>query len=93
VIGLKEAPVTAWLVANVEGVTPPCRFTLIKGGNSNLTYRARDAAGRSLVLRRPPLGRVLATAHDMVREHRIISAIGTTPVPCRPLSGCAWTRG
>ncbi len=40
-IGLKEAPVTAWLVANVEGVTPPCRFTLIKGGHSNLTYRAK----------------------------------------------------
>lgn len=36
-IGLKEAPVTAWLVANVEGVTPPCRFTLITGGHSNLT--------------------------------------------------------
>ncbi len=86
-IGLEEAPVTAWLVANVEGVTPPCRFTLITGGHSNLTYRAKDAAGRSLVLRRPPLGRVLATAHDMVREHRIISAIGTTPVPVPPALG------
>jgi len=40
-----------------------------------------------LVLRRPPLGRVLATAHDMVREHRIISAIGTTPVPVPPALG------
>jgi aminoglycoside phosphotransferase (APT) family kinase protein len=46
-----------------------------------VTYRVVDAAGRTVVLRRPPLGRVLATAHDMAREHRIISAVGRTDVP------------
>ena len=41
----------------------------------------KDAAGTHLVLRRPPLGAVLATAHDMGREHRIISALVPTTVP------------
>jgi len=50
VIGLEEAPVTAWLVANVEGVTPPCRFTLITGGHSNLTYRAKPRSTDDLRL-------------------------------------------
>ena len=34
-----------------------------------------------LCLRRPPLGQVLATAHDMEREHRVVSAVGQTAVP------------
>ena len=41
----------------------------------------RDATGRELVVRRPPLHGVLPTAHDMGREHRIIAALGPTPVP------------
>jgi aminoglycoside phosphotransferase (APT) family kinase protein len=54
--------------------------TLIAGGKSNLTYRIDSPAG-SVVLRRPPLGNVLPTAHDMVREHRVMSALGGTAVP------------
>ena len=38
-------------------------------------------------VRRPPLGHVLATAHDMAREHRIIAALGPTPVPVPPALG------
>ena len=57
-----------------------CTVTLIAGGKSNLTYRVDSAAG-SLVLRRPPLGHVLPTAHDMVREHRVMAALADTPVP------------
>jgi aminoglycoside phosphotransferase (APT) family kinase protein len=53
---------------------------LIPGGRSNLTYRLTDGEHR-WVLRRPPLGHVLATAHDMSREHRVISALGPTAVP------------
>jgi aminoglycoside phosphotransferase (APT) family kinase protein len=53
---------------------------LIAGGKSNLTYRVDSPAG-SVVLRRPPLGHVLPTAHDMVREHTVMSALGGTPVP------------
>ena len=79
--GIDVARVTAWFEAHLVGVTPPLQFGLIPGGRSNLTFEVRDAAGTSWVLRRPPLGHVLPTAHDMQREHRIISALGPTPVP------------
>jgi aminoglycoside phosphotransferase (APT) family kinase protein len=52
----------------------------IGAGRSNLTYRVDSAAG-SVVLRRPPVGEVAATAHDMGREQRVISALAGTAVP------------
>jgi aminoglycoside phosphotransferase (APT) family kinase protein len=54
--------------------------SLISGGKSNLTYRLDSPAG-SLVLRRPPLGQILPTAHDMGREFRVMSGLQTTGVP------------
>jgi aminoglycoside phosphotransferase (APT) family kinase protein len=54
--------------------------SLIAGGKSNLTYRVASAAGE-IVLRRPPLGHVLPTAHDMVREHTVMTALASTTVP------------
>jgi len=57
-----------------------CTVTLIAGGKSNLTFRVASPAG-GVVLRRPPLGHVLPTAHDMVREHTVMSALGGTDVP------------
>lgn len=87
--GIESAAVTAWYEAHVPDVKPPLRFGLITGGHSNLTYRVEDAGGRLSVLRRPPLGAVLATAHDMGREHKIISAVSRTDVPVpRPLGLC-----
>ena len=85
-LGIDEAKVTAWLDAHVEGIHSPYEFELIAGGRSNVTYRVIDAAGRVFVVRRPPLGHVLATAHDMAREHRLITAIGTTNVPVPRIS-------
>ncbi|MEE4545654.1 phosphotransferase family protein [Streptomyces sp. V4-01] len=61
-------------------VAADLRADLVEGGRSNLTYRVTDGAG-SWVVRRPPLGHVLATAHDMAREHRVMSALAPTPVP------------
>jgi aminoglycoside phosphotransferase (APT) family kinase protein len=88
--GLDEPRVSAWIEAHVAGSVPPFSFVLIAGGRSNLTFEVRDGAGRRLVLRRPPLGHVLATAHDMGREHRIIAALGPTAVPVpRALGLCA----
>ncbi|MER7172110.1 phosphotransferase family protein [Streptomyces mesophilus] len=52
----------------------------IQGGRSNLTYDITDGTSR-WVVRRPPLGHVLATAHDMKREHRVIKALYPTSVP------------
>src|SRR5580765_6368931 len=85
--GVDGPKVTAWFAANVDGVNPPLDFKLIAGGHSNLTFSVTDADGRMWVLRRPPLGHVLATAHDMRREHTIISALGPTPVPVAPALG------
>ncbi|GAB3112728.1 phosphotransferase family protein [Streptomyces calidiresistens] len=61
-------------------VAGPLSASLIEGGRSNLTYRVTDGTGW-WVVRRPPLGHVLATAHDMAREHRVITALGPTAVP------------
>jgi aminoglycoside phosphotransferase (APT) family kinase protein len=85
--GIDRERVSAWLAAHVEGSEPPFRFELIAGGRSNLTYKVLDAGGGTFVLRRPPTGAVLATAHDMAREHRIISAVGHTDVPVAPALG------
>jgi aminoglycoside phosphotransferase (APT) family kinase protein len=73
--GIDVARVSAWLERNVAGLVAPFDFSVIAGGRSNLTYAVIGADGHKFVLRRPPLGHVLATAHDMEREHRIISAI------------------
>jgi aminoglycoside phosphotransferase (APT) family kinase protein len=80
-IGIDVEPVSRWLVEHVDGATAPFRFQLIAAGGSNLTYRVTDAEGRSWALRRPPVGKLLATAHDMGREWRIISALSPTAVP------------
>ena len=79
--GIDVGPVSGWLEANVAGTKAPFDFRFISGGRSNLTFAVTDANGRRLVLRRPPISHVLATAHDMGREHRIISALRDTPVP------------
>jgi len=85
--GVDVEHVTAWFEDNIPGAQGPLAFDLIAGGHSNLTYEVTDANGRRYVLRRPPLGHVLATAHDMGREHRIISALGPTDVPVAPARG------
>ena len=79
--GVDAGRVRDWLVQRVPEVDGDLDFRLIAGGHSNLTFDVTDQGGGHWVLRRPPLGQVLATAHDMGREHRIISALGPTDVP------------
>lgn len=85
--GIDVARLTDWLTAHVPGAVAPFEFEVIAGGHSNLTYRVTAADGRRLVVRRPPLGHVLASAHDMGREHRIISALQGSDVPVPPVHG------
>jgi aminoglycoside phosphotransferase (APT) family kinase protein len=87
VAGIHAEQVTRWFEAHVPSVRPPLRFTLIAGGHSNLTYRVDHEGEGAFVLRRPPLGHVLESAHDMGREHKIISALGPTDVPVAPELG------
>jgi aminoglycoside phosphotransferase (APT) family kinase protein len=67
-----------------------CTVALISGGKSNLTYRVRSDAAE-VILRRPPLGHILPTAHDMGREYRVLSALqgSAVPVPRTLLLGTA----
>jgi aminoglycoside phosphotransferase (APT) family kinase protein len=82
--GIDSQALEPWFADHVPGAEPPLHFAVIAGGHSNITYRVDDRAGHAFVLRRPPLGHVLATAHDVAREHRIISAVGPTAVPVAP---------
>lgn len=81
-VGLSTSRFESWLRgAHPALVTEhPLRAELLTGGRSNLTYRV-DGGVTPLVVRRPPLGHVLSTAHDMAREFRVISALVPTGVP------------
>ncbi len=82
--GIDDVPgLGRWLHrSGITATQAPPRVRLIAGGRSNLTYLLEpgDEAAR-LVLRRPPLGHVLPTAHDMSREYRVLSALAGTDVP------------
>jgi aminoglycoside phosphotransferase (APT) family kinase protein len=85
--GIDRDGVEAWFEAHVPDVTPPLSFERIAGGRSNLTFTVTDADGRRWALRRPPLGKGLTSAHDMAREHKVISALAPTDVPVAPTIG------
>ena len=89
VAGIDVGRVTEWLAVHVPELEPPLAFTRVGEGQSNLTFRVDDDGGRRIVLRRPPLGQILASAHDVAREHRILSSLRRAgfPVP-RPLGLC-----
>ncbi|MGW1740080.1 phosphotransferase family protein [Nocardia sp. NPDC001965] len=86
--GIDIERVTAWFAEHIPAAVPPLRFDLITGGRSNLTYRVHDESGARWVLRRPPTGHVLASAHDVVREFRILDLLARSPVPVPPVLGC-----
>lgn len=79
--GIRPDSVTEWILARRPDFDAPLDFELITGGASNLTFAVTDQSGAKLVLRRPPTGHILPRAHDMAREHRVISALADTDVP------------
>jgi aminoglycoside phosphotransferase (APT) family kinase protein len=78
--GLDLARLTRWFAASVPGGGGDLTARLVAGGKSNLTYEVSDGEA-TWIVRRPPLGHVLATAHDMAREYRVMSALQDTDVP------------
>ncbi|WP_406021696.1 phosphotransferase family protein [Nocardioides sp. NBC_00850] len=78
--GLDLDVLGAWFASEIPGAGDELRATLIAGGRSNLTYVVTDGT-QEWIVRRPPLGHVLATAHDMAREYRVMSALQDTSVP------------
>jgi aminoglycoside phosphotransferase (APT) family kinase protein len=87
--GIDRQRVGDWLRQAVGGADHDYR--LIAAGGSNLTYEVTDADGRRLALRRPPVGRALHTAHDVLREWDVLAALhehpSGVPVP-QPLALC-----
>ncbi len=86
-LGIDTAAVTAWIAELGLPVSGPLSFQRIGIGQSNLTYLVTDTGGHRWVLRRPPLGTLLASAHDVAREARILSALGDTDVPTPQVYG------
>ena len=87
--GIDLARVTSWVVDHVPGLAAPLELTRISEGQSNLTYRVRDAGGRTVVLRRPPTGEILPSAHDVAREFRVLTGLASQDMPVpRPLALC-----
>ena len=87
--GIRYDTVSRWFGEHIPGGgDAPLSFTIIGDGRSNITYLV-DNGHQTWVMRRPPLGHVLPTAHDMVREHRVLSGLADTDVPVpRPLALC-----
>lgn len=73
--GIDVAGLVGWLDRAGHSMVPPVRVERVGAGQSNLVLVAQDSSGRRCVLRRPPLGELLETAHDVTREHRILSAL------------------
>ncbi|GAA1948871.1 phosphotransferase family protein [Nocardioides panacihumi] len=78
--GLDLDRLSPWLAAALPGGGTELSAELLAGGKSNLTYAVTDGTS-TWILRRPPLGHVLATAHDMAREYRVMAALQDTDVP------------
>ena len=79
--GLDLSGLRAWLDEHHPGLLAgPLTATALTGGRSNLTYLVQSPQAR-VVLRRPPLGEQPATAHDVAREFRIITALAPSAVP------------
>ncbi len=86
-VGIDEDAVSEWITGLGVGAIAPLTYRRIGNGQSNLTYAVSDSGGASWVLRRPPLGTLLASAHDVVREHRILSALQGSRVPVPAVLG------
>ena len=83
---INVANVTAWFADRVD-IDGPLEFSLIAGGRSNMTFEVTDQGSGHWVLRRPPTGPLLPSAHDVAREHRLMHALQDSPVPVPRLVG------
>lgn len=79
--GADGVALAAWVESVAVDAEPPFAFAKLGRGSSNLTYLVTDACGMRWVLRRPPLGPLLASAHDMVRECQVLRRLHEVGVP------------
>ncbi|MBK5110328.1 MAG: phosphotransferase family protein [Thermoleophilia bacterium] len=85
--GISEGPLEDWFRGRIDSLEPPLDYEQIHGGLSNMTFLVTDQSGARWVLRRPPLGKRLGSAHDMGREVKVVSSLADTPVPVPPVVG------
>lgn len=78
--GLPRTSFTAWAAQAVPELGPDWTAQVISGGLSNITYRVSSRT-TDVIVRRPPMGKLLPSAHDMGREARVLSALWSTDVP------------
>ena len=83
---IAAAKVTSWISERVE-ISGALTFTLIAGGRSNMTFVVNDGDQARFVLRRPPTGPLLPSAHDMAREYRLMHALRDSDVPVPAMVG------
>jgi aminoglycoside phosphotransferase (APT) family kinase protein len=79
--GIDPVKVSGWLTTLDRDARLPIKFARIGDGKSNLTFEAQDADGRRWVLRRPPLGELAESAHDVIREQNILRRLAGSAVP------------
>lgn len=79
--GIDLAALEMWFPQHVARSRAPLQLSLVSGGHSNLTYRVDDANGGVFALRRPPLGDLPRSAHDVLREQRVLAALKMTSFP------------
>lgn len=84
---IDPAKLAAWLEAHVPGAAGPLEILQYPSGHSNLTYLVR-AGERDMVLRRPPVGSQVKSAHDMGREVRVLGRLAGLYEAPRPLASC-----
>jgi aminoglycoside phosphotransferase (APT) family kinase protein len=87
--GGQSAALAAWLAANVGGFALPFRLQRFEGGQSNPTFLLTDAVGAHYVLRKRPAGPLLASAHAVDREYRVITALAAAGLPVPRTFGLA----
>ena len=87
--GLKLDSLLQWMSSNISGVDDSAKLqtTLLAGGRSNISYKLTDTSGSSWVLRRPPLGHIMPSAHDMSREFRVLSGLNSVSFPTPKAQG------
>jgi aminoglycoside phosphotransferase (APT) family kinase protein len=86
-LGFDPVAATRWIIGLGINASPPLHFSRIGRGRSNLTFDVQDSDGDRWVLRRAPLGSLLATAHDVGREHHVLSRLAGTGVPAPAVLG------
>ena len=77
---------SAWLT-RITPLSGEISLNRVGNGQSNLTFLVEDTTGARCIVRRPPLGKLAASAHNVVREGKIMAALHDTEVPVPVIYG------